>query len=62
MAQEQGKKRHIDPDPPLTPDFPRLKHPDLDPDKTKDVEELPNRDDIKLDEIKPDEQVPEPPD
>lgn len=57
MAQEQDKKRHINPDPPLTPGFPRLQHPDLEPDKTEDVEELPNRDDIK-----PDEQVPEPPD
>lgn len=57
MTQEQDKKRHINPDPPLTPDFPRLPHPDLDLDKTEEVEDLPNREDVEADNP-----VPEPPD
>ncbi|GAA5173073.1 MULTISPECIES: hypothetical protein [Amycolatopsis] len=41
MAQEQGRKHHIDPDPPLTPEFPRLQHPDLEPGQTEDVPAKP---------------------
>lgn len=57
MTQEQDKKRNLDPDPPLGPDFPRLKHPDLDLDKTEEVGEPPNGEDVQ-----PDNPVPEPPD
>ncbi|GHF75833.1 hypothetical protein FHX82_002457 [Amycolatopsis bartoniae] len=58
MAQEQEKKRNVDPDPPLTPGFPRLKHPDLDPDQTEDVPKTPpNSEDVQADNP-----TPEPPD
>ena len=52
------KQKHTyNPEPPLTPEFPRLHHPDLDVDETKDVEEPPNGEDIR-----PDLPNPEPPD
>jgi hypothetical protein len=60
---EQEKPR--DPQPPLPPDFPRLHHPDLDVDATKDVEEPPNRDDVtppNREDVKPELPNPEPPD
>lgn len=65
MAQEQDKKHRLDPDPPLTPDFPRLRHPDLDLDKTEDVEEAPNRDEVEVprhEDVQPGHPAPEPPD
>jgi hypothetical protein len=55
MSQE--KKHRLNPDPPLTPEFPRLHHPDLDVDETTEVDEPANRDDIR-----PDDPNPEPPD
>ena len=55
MNDKQKHKRN--PDPPLSPDFPRLHHPDLDVDETKDIEEPHNRDDIPADPG-----IPEPPD
>ncbi|HJQ45458.1 MAG TPA: hypothetical protein VJ870_03900 [Amycolatopsis sp.] len=50
-------KHPRNPDPPLAPDYPRLHHPDLDVDETKDVDEPANRDDIR-----PEVPAPEPPD
>ncbi|WP_200834778.1 hypothetical protein [Amycolatopsis alkalitolerans] len=57
MAEDQDKKQKRNPEPPLGPNFPRLHHPDLDPDKTDEVEGVPNRD-----EVHTEEPVPEPPD
>jgi hypothetical protein len=53
----ETQKRRLDPEPPLPPEFPRLHHPDLDVDTTKDVDEPPNRDDVT-----PELPHPEPPD
>ncbi|MTD57263.1 hypothetical protein [Amycolatopsis pithecellobii] len=59
MTQEHAKHRsEDDDDQKLGPDFPRLRHPDLDVDKTDEVEDVPNREDVPP----PGEQVPEPPD
>lgn len=55
MTQEQKRSR-LDPESPLGPSFPKLKHPDLDLMQTEDVEEPPNKDDVK-----PDVPNPEPP-
>ncbi len=53
----EKRKRPINPEPPLSPEFPHLHHPDLDVDATKDVDEPPNRDDVT-----PEYPTPEPPD
>lgn len=56
MTQEQGWPRH-NPEPPLGPNFPELEHPDLDLPSTGEVEEPPNKDDVRTDLPNP-----EPPD
>jgi len=56
MSDTEDDKR-VSPEPPLSPDFPDLRHPDLDKGSIGDVETPPNSE-----EIKPDDGVPEPPD
>jgi hypothetical protein len=53
----EHKKRRLDPNPPLPPDYPDLHHPDLDSEATKEVGEPPNHDDVN-----PGLPNPEPPD
>ncbi|GLY69434.1 hypothetical protein [Amycolatopsis taiwanensis] len=55
MTQEQKRPR-LDPEPSLGPTFPKLTHPDLDLMQTEEVEEPPNKDDVK-----PEVPHPEPP-
>ncbi|WP_169739698.1 hypothetical protein [Amycolatopsis taiwanensis] len=55
MTQEQKRPR-LDPEPSLGPNFPKLTHPDLDLMQTEEVEEPPNKDDVK-----PEVPHPEPP-
>lgn len=46
--QQESRKHSLDSESPLTPGFPRVRHPDLDPDKTEDVDEPANRDDVEV--------------
>ncbi|HVV10349.1 hypothetical protein [Amycolatopsis sp.] len=65
MSQDRKQQYRIDPEPPLTPDFPRLRHPDLDAGETKDVDEPANRDEIEVpgeEDTRKGNAVPEPPD
>lgn len=48
MSQER-KPGRLDPEPPLGPSFPAMNHPDLDAGQTGEVEEPPNKDDVKPD-------------
>lgn len=50
MSQQRENKQHSleDEDSPFTPGFPRVRHPQLDPDKTEDVDEPANRDDVEV--------------
>lgn len=56
MSTERERAGRRSPEPPLGPNFPNLSHPDLDTGQTEDVEEPPNKDDVK-----PDLPNPEPP-
>ncbi|WAL63626.1 hypothetical protein ORV05_21760 [Amycolatopsis cynarae] len=61
----EKKKRPVTPEPPLPPDFPRLHHPDLGLENTKDVDEPPNRDEVEppgRGETPQEAAIPEPPD
>lgn len=57
MSTEPERAERRDPEPPLGPNFPKLTHPDLDTGQTEEVEEPPNKDDVK-----PNRPTPEPPD
>lgn len=56
MSTEREQSDRRDPEPPLGSNFPKLTHPDLDTGQTEEVEEPPNKDDVK-----PDLPCPEPP-
>ncbi|HKS47894.1 MAG TPA: hypothetical protein VJT49_22835 [Amycolatopsis sp.] len=55
--QHHDTDSELDPEPPLGPNFPKLTHPDLGLAQTKEVEEPPNKDDVR-----PEIPSPEPPD
>ncbi|AIJ22649.1 MULTISPECIES: hypothetical protein [Amycolatopsis] len=57
MNDKDDEKKPVSPEPPLSPDFPDVRHPDLDMGPTEDVEKPPN-----TEEVKPEEGIPEPPD
>ncbi|GHE87223.1 hypothetical protein GCM10017786_18600 [Amycolatopsis deserti] len=57
MNDKDDEKKPVNPEPPLSPDFPEVRHPDLDIGPTEDVEKPPNSEKIEVEEG-----VPEPPD
>ncbi|UQS24140.1 MULTISPECIES: hypothetical protein [Amycolatopsis] len=57
MNDKDDEKKPVSPEPPLSPDFPEVRHPDLDLGPTDDVEKPPNSEKIEVEEG-----VPEPPD
>ncbi|WP_236791601.1 hypothetical protein [Amycolatopsis sp. GM8] len=66
MTQDQDKKRTAEPDEGLGSSFPRLRHPDLDLDKTDEVDDVANRDEVRApgqddDVPAPGQQAVEPP-